>query len=274
MATWVPATPGFLEALGVPLVQGRGFGDGDDVRGPPVVLISREIARRYFAGRDPIGRRLQIEGEFRTIVGVVGDVSYEGLGKPTHAAVYVPWAQSSFAGAWVAVKTARDARAMAAPIRDAARAVDPLMNPRQLRPLDDLVGETMLRPRFQTWLLSTFGGLALVLAAVGIYGVITYSVAQRTAEIGIRLALGAEPRSVVRLLMGRGMWPVVLGLAAGLAASLALTRVMAGILFVSPTDAPTFAAVVVLLAAVAALATYLPTVRAVRLDALTALRAE
>jgi predicted lysophospholipase L1 biosynthesis ABC-type transport system permease subunit len=218
---------------------------------------------------------MRVDDSSATIVGVVADVTYQGVGGPLLPEVYVPWAQSTFGGAWVAVKTARDVSAIMPAIRDAVHSADPLINARELRPMDTMVSDTMVRPRFQTWLLTTFGGLALVLAAVGIYGVIAYGVAQRTAEIGLRLALGAPPRSVVRLLLSRGMGPVFVGLGIGLAVAFALSRLMTGLLYgTSPTDAPTFVAMAVLLAGVAMLAAYLPASRATRLDPLAALRSD
>ena len=274
-AIFIPATPRFLSALGIPLVAGRHFADGDGASAPRVALVNRELARRHFANRNPVGARLRIEDSLWTIVGVVGDVPYEGPAAPARPQIYVPWAQRTFGGAWVAVRARVEPRSLVAPIREALVSVDPLMHPRDLRPMNEMIGETMLRPRFQTWLLATFGTLALALAALGIYGVIAYGVAQRTAEIGLRLALGAPPNSVVALVLRRGMFPVLVGLAAGLAAALGLSKVMAGLLHgVSPTDAPTFAAVTTLLAGVAIVAAYLPALRAARLDPIRALRSD
>jgi predicted lysophospholipase L1 biosynthesis ABC-type transport system permease subunit len=197
------------------------------------------------------------------------------LSEPVRPALYVPFAQSPFGGAWIAVKANVDPQTLNPAITDVVRSVDPLMNPRDLQSMEEVVSDTMVRPRFQTWLLATFGGLALALAAVGIYGVVAYGVAQRTAEIGLRLALGATPSSVIGLVLGRGMIPVALGLATGVVGALSFSRLMASLLTdVSPTDPLTFVAVTMLLAAVAMAAAYVPALRAARLDPLHALRAE
>ena len=274
-AIFIPVTPKFLATLGIPLVAGRPFGDGDDAVAPRVVLVNRELQRRYFARRDPVGARLRVEDSVRSIVGVVGDVPYEGPAAPTRPQIYVPWAQNTFGGAWIAVKTALEPQSLSTSIRDALASVDPLMNPRDLQPLDRMIGQTVVRPRFHTWLLSIFGAVALALAALGIYGVVAYGVARRTAEIGLRLALGAPPGTVVGLVLRRGLTPVVFGLAIGLVAALAFSKVMAALLHgISPTDGPTFVAVTTLLATVAAIAAYVPAARAARLDPLRALRSE
>lgn len=274
-ALYVPASPQFLSALGVRLVAGREFTEGDDRSAPRVAVISRELAQRYFANRDPIGHQIRADDTLRTIVGVVGDVPYNGLAEPVGPAVYVPYAQSPFGGVWIAVRSSLDAAALSSSIRDALQRVDPLMTARDIRPMTDYVSESMLRARFQTMLLGGFGVLALVLAAVGIYGVISYSVAQRTNEIGLRLALGATPRSVVRLVMARGLTPVGLGLIGGIAGSAVLSKLIQGLLYgISPTDRVTFVMVTLVLTAVATAAAYLPAARAARLDPLGALRSD
>ena len=272
-AIYVPASPQFLPAIGVPLIDGRQFNAGDDAGAPRVVLISRELARRNFAGRSPLGRRIQLQDSMWTIVGVVGDISFQGVDKAPRPTVYVPWAQSVFGGAWVALRSNLPPEAIAQTIRAALREIDPLMNPRDLKPMEAMVDDSMVRPRFQTWLLTTFGGLALLLAAIGVYGVIAYSVAQRTAEIGLRLALGAPPRTVVGAILRRGMSPVIVGLILGSIGSFAAGRLMRGLLYgVSPTDATTFATTAGLLLGVALIAALLPSRRAAKLDPLRALR--
>lgn len=273
-ATFIPSTPHFLSSIGVARLAGRDFTDADGATSPPVAIISKEIARGHFVNRDPIGRTIQINGATRTIVGVVGDVSYDGVGKAVAPAVYVPFAQNTFGGVWIAVRSTAPVASLAEPIRAALHEIDPLMNARDLSPMEALVSDSIVRPRFQTWLLGTFGALALVLAAIGIYGVIAYGVAQRTSEIGLRLALGAPPQTVVRLVLGRGMIPVAVGLVVGLAGAFALSRVMASLLYAtSPTDAATFAVTTLLLGGIALVAAYIPAMRAARLDPLGALRA-
>jgi len=275
MAIFVPATPGFLSALGAPLIRGRHFTNADDAVAPRVAVVSRELARRYFGSREPLGRRIRIQDSLRTIVGIVGDVPYDGLGKAAQTVVYVPFAQSPFAGAWIAIRGEGDPHQLITPIRDAVQAVDPLMHPRELRPMDEVLSDATVRPRFQTWLLGTFGGLGLLIAAVGIYGVVTYSVAQRTAETGLRLALGAPQSSVVRLVLRRELLPVLNGLVLGILGAAALTRVMAGLLYgISPTDAPTFTAATLLLGAVAVVSAFFPAWRGARLDPIRALRSD
>jgi putative ABC transport system permease protein len=278
VATYVTATADFHKALGIPLVAGRMFTRADDdvARSGRVLIVNEELARQHFPTRDAVGQRLLLGGDSSwVIVGVVGDVQYQGLASDVTPTVYVPWGQHNFAGAFVIVSTTGSMHAVMNAIDDVLQGVDPQMNARELRSMVDVVGENMVRPRFHTWLLGTFGALALTLAAIGIYGVIAYGVAQRATEIGLRLAVGAPETSVIRLLLRRTMVPVFAGLAIGVAGALATSRVMQSMLVdVSPTDLPTFAAMTVLLAIVAMVAAFIPTVRATRGNPTTALRGE
>jgi len=274
-AIYIPATPAFLSALRIPVVTGRDFDARDDAKAPPVVIISRELARRHFTHVDPVGHQLRISGATRTIIGVAGDAIYEGVGAPVTPVVYVPFAQSPFPGVWLAIRTTTAPNAIAGQLRDAFRRVDPDLAVRPPQPLDVLVSESIVRPRFQAWLLSIFGGLALVLASVGIYGVVAYGVTQRRSELGIRIALGAPKRSVVSTVLRAGMMPVLLGLAIGLAVAYTGSRVLAGLLYgVTPTDTLTFAAVPLVLFTTALIAAYVPAHRASRVDPLIAIRGE
>ena len=274
-AIYIPTTPGFLEALGISLIRGRYIDARDDANGAPVVLISRELARRHFGEADPIGHQLQLGGVPHTIVGVTGDATYEGVGMPTAPVIYVPYAQSPFAGVQLAIRTTLSPPALGASLREALRHVDPELPLQPPRTLESLIAESVVRPRFNTWLLSTFGGLALVLASIGIYSVIAFAVTQRRAEIGIRLALGAPARSVVSKILRGGMLPVLVGLGVGFAAALVGVRLISGLLYgVPPTDSVTFVLVAIVLLATAFLAGFLPARRAARIDPVIAMRGE
>jgi len=274
-AIYIPATAGFLSALRIPLTTGRDFDTRDNAAAPSVIIISRELARRHFAHVDPIGHQLRISGVTRTIIGVAGDATYEGVGAPPEPVVYVPFAQSPFPGVWVAIRTATLPNALVAPLRDAFRRVDPDLAMRPPEPLDVLVSESIVRPRFQAWLLSTFGGLALVLASIGIYGVVAFGVTQRLSELGIRLALGAPKRSVISTVLRGGMTPVIFGLLVGLAVAYVGSRLVAGLLYgITPTDAVTFVAVPLVLLATALVAAFVPARRASRVDPLIAIRGD
>jgi putative ABC transport system permease protein len=274
-AVFIPATSGFLEALRIPIVRGRAFDARDDASSTPVAVVSAEFARRHLAGVDPVGQQIRVSGQERTIVGVAGDAVYEGVGTPMKPVMYVPFAQSTFPGLWIAIRSNRDASALAAALRDAFHRVDPELVARRPVSLESMVGESVIRPRFNTWLLSTFGGLALVLAGIGVYSVIAYGVSQRRVEIGIRIALGAPRSSVVSMVLRSGMTPVIGGVVLGLGVSLVATRVMAGLLYgVEPTDPLTFAAVALLLTGAGLAASFVPARRAARVDPLTAIRAE
>jgi len=274
-AIFIPATRGFIEALRIAVIRGRTFDTRDNAASAPVVVISRELARRYFTNTDPLGRQLLLSSVPCTIIGVVDDVVYEGVGSPIRPVVYVPYAQSPFAGVWIAMRTTAAPSTLTAPLRDAFHRVDPELATRAPVTLEWMVSESVVRPRFNAWILSSFGGLALLLACVGVYGVIAYAVAQRRAEIGIRIALGAPRGSVVSTVLRSGMTPVLAGLVVGLVAAIAASRVVAGLLYgIAPTDALTYVVVTLVLLAAALAAGLLPARRAARVDPLIAMRGD
>ena len=274
-------TPGYFEALGIPLVRGRVPGDGDDAAAPRIVVVNQALARRYWPhGEDPVGRRIKLHGEGRsgwsTIVGVVGDVRGFGLDQPARPELFVPYAQlTDSAGMAIVVRSDGDAAALAPSVRAALAEVDATQPIFDVQPMSALIASSLAQRRFALVLMLVFAGVALLLAAVGVYGVMSYSVAQRTQELGIRVALGASTANVLGLVVGDGLRLIAAGLVAGLGGALALTRLIASLLFsVSPTDPATFAVLALLLAAVALVAIVIPARRALRVDPMQALRSE
>ena len=271
-------TPGYLRAMGVPLARGRGFNDADTADSPKVIIINQTLARRYFPGEEPLGKRLtvglnDIDGE---VVGVVGDVHDESLVKEPKPEFYVPYKQVPMGSMSLVVRTkGGDPNALAAPLRSVVQSADKDLPVYQIRPMERLVSDSVARQRFSMTLLVAFAGLALALAAVGIFSVMSFLVAQRTHEIGVRVALGAQGRDILLLVLGYGMALVLAGIVVGLAGAFALTRLMTALLYgVSATDALTFAGVPVLLGAVALLACLVPARRATKVDPMVALRYE
>jgi putative ABC transport system permease protein len=279
MALARPATPAYFRTIGIPLVAGREFAASDDAQSLPVILINRTLARRFWPEGSPIGARMAlIDAENpRTweIVGVVGDVKSEGMEKDDWPTIYQPFAQEpSFSPALV-VRTAGPPLALASAIQREVRNLDPNQPLADVRTLEEIVSLSYSSARFNTGLLAVFAGIAFVLASVGIYGVISYDVNERVNEIGIRMALGAQPRDLLRLVVGQGARMAGYGIALGLLLSFALTRLMSSMLFgVNPTDAYTFASISILLALVALGASYLPSRRALALNPVSALRHE
>jgi len=278
---FIAVSPDFFRALGTPLVDGRAFSPRDDANASKVVIINRALARRLFAGENAVGRRLQLinpeqSNEWREIVGVVGDVRYSGLDDPGDAAIYTPFAQTPMLWNYLMIRTAAvPSESMIGSVRNAVAGVEPKLEAANFQTMDQLVSESVAQPRFYTLLLAAFAALALVLAAIGIYGVMAYSVTQRTHEIGIRLALGAQTGDVLKLVVGRGMTLALVGVACGVAAAAAMTRVMRSLLYeVSTTDPAIFGGVAALLILVALLACYLPARRATKVDPMVALRYE
>ncbi len=274
-AIYMPATPGYLEALGVPLVRGRTISDADTAQAPGVVVINQTLASRFFLNEDPVGHRLTISGVLRTIVGIVGDAKYQGLGVEAGPQAYVPHAQSAYPGMRIIVRTTTDPSSLVSAVRAQIQSVDSEEGPTRFAPMTELLSESVAQPRFNTFLIGLFAALAFILSAIGIYGVISYDVTQRTSEIGVRMALGAQSRDVMRLILRQGLVLTLGGLSAGLAGAILLTRFLTGLLFeVKPTDPLMYAVVAGLLAFVALAACLIPARRATKVDPLVALRYE
>ncbi len=277
------ASPGYFRAMGIPLLRGRAFNAHDTSTAPPVAIISESIARQFFQDRDPIGRRLTLDdpktGPWRTIVGVVGDIKQEKLASSTEATVYVPFEQEPRTvfmdrGSFV-VRTARNPVGMVEAIRKQINAVDPDLPVFENATVQELVDRSAALSRFETRLLAGFAALALLLAAIGIYGVVAYGVSQRTQEIGVRRALGAGPRHILGIVIGRNLPYLVAGLALGIAGTLASTRVLSSLLYaVQPHDSFVLLAAPVLLGLIALLASYLPARAAMEVEPTVALRYE
>jgi putative ABC transport system permease protein len=262
------------------MTEGRDFTPLDTEASHKVVVINRTMARALFPNESAVGKRLQLvnseySNEWREIVGVVGDVRYSGLDDPGEAAIYTPFAQTPFQWSNLMIRATVPPETLVQSVRAAVASVNSSLQPANFRTMDQLVSDSVAQPRFNTVLLAAFAALALALAAVGIYGVIAYSVTQRTQEIGVRVALGARSGNVVSLVLKQGMTPAFIGALIGLGGAWALTRLISGLLFeVSATDPPTFAAVALLLMAIALLACYIPARRATKIDPLVALRCE
>jgi putative ABC transport system permease protein len=275
------ATPDYFKALGIPLVRGRLFTDTDRFESPQVVLLSEAAARQYFPGENPLGRRIVLGwtddarkagGE---VVGVVGDVKDLGLDEPAPAEIYLPHAQMGVGQMAIVLRSDVPAATLTAPLERTIHALDSGLPISALRSLDEVVARSVSQPRFYMMLLGTFALAALLLAAIGIYGVMSYAVTQQTREFGIRIALGADRRSIVRMVLARATLLITVGLGLGIAGALVVGRALSSLLFdVSPGDPLTLAVVAGALGAIALFASYLPARRATRVDPMVALRAD
>lgn len=278
LADFRQASPGYFEALGVRLIRGRTFAEGDGDKAPRVAVVDETMVRTYFPGTDGIGRRFSFDGpkeSWITIVGVVGNVRNSGLHVDPRPQVYVPQAQRPTSSQYFVLRAKRDPRLLIAEARAAVAAIDRDQPVARVLPMARVVSESMAGRRFNMVLLGVFAALALVLAAVGIYGITSYSVAQRTREMGLRMALGAQPWTVLKLVLREAGSLALIGLAAGLVLAFAATRVMASLLFnTGATDPATFASVAAALALVSLFAAWVPGRRATRVDPMVAMRAD
>jgi putative ABC transport system permease protein len=271
-------TPDYFKSMGIQLIRGRVFTDQDRKDSPRVAIINEEMAKRYFPDEDPIGKGINVTNgpeTFREIVGIVGDVKQYGLAQATTLQTYEPFLQNPFSGMTLVVRSENNPAALTSAIRAQVLSIDKDQPIARTRALEQIVSDSVAKQRFAMLLLGTFGAVALVLAAVGLYGVMSYAVTQRTHELGIRMALGASTGNVLKLVIGQGMTLALVGVGIGVGGALALTRLMANLLFATgATDPVTFVGISVLLAGVALAACFVPARRATRVDPMVALRYE
>jgi putative ABC transport system permease protein len=277
-ATYRSVSPHYFSALGIPLKRGRLFSAQDTETSPLVAVIDEAFAARHFPNEDPIGRGMDIgngNDGFHQIVGVVGNVHHGGLDASATPTMYAPYRQDLFGQMWIVARTDGDPARLVAPARQVVREIDPSLPAYSMTPLRDVVTESVAQRRFSMLLLAAFALTALFLAGVGIYGVVGYSVSQRTQEIGVRIAIGAERRDVLTLVVGGGMKLAVVGVVIGLAGALALAQLITTMLFnVTPFDPASYAVTAAVLLAIAFVACYVPARRAMNVDPLVAIRQE
>jgi putative ABC transport system permease protein len=273
-------SPDYFKVMGIPLRSGRTFTDADNLEAPQVVIINENMARRFWPNEDAIGKRFRYGGAsstapIMTVVGVAADMRRTGFDAPVRYETFRPHTQRVVGYLTLVVRTAGDPLAMVAPVRAQFRAIDPEQPVFEVASMDQLLSSMVAQRRFSMALLGTFAALALVLGVVGVYGVTSYLVAQRTREVGVRLALGAQPRQVVAMVVRQGMLVAAAGLAFGLVGALAAGRLITGLLYgVSPYDVATLSAVTVAIGLATLAANWLPALRAAHVDPLIALRSD
>ena len=274
-------TPGYLKTLGIGVVRGRGFADADDENAPLVAMVSETAARNWWPHQDPVGKHIRVPGfdhgplPWRTVVGVVKDVKQSGLDAPHTMQIYLPHAQYRNGYLTLVVRAKQDPVNLVSQVRQQVQNVDPDQAVSNIASMDQVLSNSIASRRFTAVLLGTLAAVGLLLASTGVYGILSYGVAQRTREIGIRIALGAAQRDVLSLIVGQGLKLLLLGVGTGMVAAFALTRLMSGLLFgVSAGDPMTFSSIALFLGAVALVACYLPARQATRVDPMVALRHE
>jgi predicted permease len=289
VATYRVVLPGYFKTMNIPLLRGRDVSDHDTLSSPGVVVINDWFARHHWPGEDPIGKRITLDDlknhpGWLTVVGVTKNAVRSEWTEPPDDEMYLPYLQTHeylekpeahFSYLTLVVRSGRDPAALTPMVRSLASSFDKNVVVSDVQTMDQVVAQATSEPRFYVFLLAAFAAVALVLAAVGIYGVMSYAVSRRTQEIGIRMALGARQGDVVSLVVGQGALLAVIGVSAGLVSALAVTRLMAGLLYgVRPNDPVTFIAVALLLSIVAVVASYIPARRAAKIDPIVALRYE
>jgi predicted permease len=274
------AMPDYFKTMRIPLLAGRTFGEQDGLKGAPVIIVNEAFVKKYFAGENPLGKHIQVrlgddvfEQSIREVVGVVGDIKLKGLTAQAEPQYFLPYAQAVITNPYLVVRTTGDPAGTQNAIREAVREMDKNVPVYEVVPLEDYVSKSAAQPRFQTLVLSCFAGIALILAAIGLYGLLSYIVVQRTLEIGVRMALGAQKRQVLGMIVRHGMKLALIGVVAGLAGSAMITRLLSGLLYgIRPFDLATFAATTVLLLLVSVAASGMPAYRAARVDPIRTLR--
>jgi putative ABC transport system permease protein len=282
MVNFRTISPNYFRAMGIPVLQGRAHTDRDDANAPSVVIINQQTVREIFPNEDPIGKRITFGGVDQNqqplwveIIGVVANIRSVELREESTAEIYFPATQNFWPSMSLVVRSSVEPESLSGSIRQVVHDVDKSVPVSQVKTMDHVVSESIMQPRFNLFLLGLFSTVAMLLSAAGIYGVTAYTVSQRTHELGIRLALGAQVSDVLKMILGQGMAVIGVGLVLGLAAAFALMRLLRSLLFgVGENDPLTFAAITLVLLMVALIACYIPARRATKVDPLVALRSE